>query len=318
MRALITGGAGFIGSNMAERLLAEGHKVTVIDNLCGGRIEFLGPMLGHPSFRFLHADLLDLHRVERAMENQEIVFHLAANSDIPAGRRQTDVDLRLGTLATYNVLEAMRRAQVRKLAFASSSVVYGEAAISPTPEDYGPLLPISLYGASKLACEGLISAFCHNYGLQAWIFRFANICGRHGTHGILFDMIHRLQANSRRLEVLGDGQQSKPYLHVSECIDGILFAIDAAGDQLNFFNLGAPGSTSAECTARLLLEVMQLRQTELTFTGGHRGWPGDVARVQLDCAKLADLGWKAKRSSYEAVALAASELVEELACKLSS
>jgi UDP-glucose 4-epimerase len=315
---MITGGAGFIGSNMAERLIAEDHSVTVFDNLHGGNIDFLGELLGHPRFRFIHADLLDLNAVVHAMENQDIVFHLAANSDIPAGRRQTDIDLRLGTLATYNVLEAMRRSQVGNLAFASSSVVYGEATVMPTPEDYGPLLPISLYGASKLACEGLISAFCHNHGLQAWIFRFANICGRHGTHGILVDMIQRLRANSKRLEVLGDGRQSKPYLHVSECVDGILFAIGAARDQLNFFNLGAPGSTSAECTARLLLEAMELPETELTFAGGYRGWPGDVARVQLDCGKLANLGWRAKRSSYEAVALAASELVEELSCKLSS
>jgi UDP-glucose 4-epimerase len=226
--------------------------------------------------------------------------------------------LRQGTLATYRVLEAMRRTGVRQVVFASSSVVYGEAKVLPTPEDYGPLFPISLYGASKLACEGLISAFCHNYDFQAWIFRFANVCGRHGTHGAIVDFIRKLQQDSRQLEILGDGRQAKPYLHVSECVDGILYGWRTAQEPLNCFNLGCEGATNAEHIARLLLETMDLGDVGLVFTGGERGWPGDVPQVRLDCTRLARLGWRAKLTSDEAVKRATEELVEEISCKQSS
>lgn len=318
MRVVVTGGAGFIGSNLAERLLAEGHAVTVVDNLSGGRREFLGTCFGKPEFRFVEEDLLHLDALTQVMKGHEAVFHLAANSDIPKGRHQTDLDLRLGTLATYNVLEAMRREEVRQIAFSSSSVVYGEPSLVPTPEDYGPLFPISLYGASKLACEGLIGAFCHNYGFQAWIFRFANICGPHGTHGVMVDFIRKLQADPGRLEILGDGKQAKPYLHVSECVDGMLYAWRNAGAPLNCFNLGCEGSTSTERVARRLVNAMQLPDAAFVFAGGKRGWAGDVPRVRLDCAKLAHAGWRARLSSDQAVERAALELVEELSCKLSS
>jgi UDP-glucose 4-epimerase len=318
MRILVTGGAGFIGSNLIERLLAEGHTVTAFDDLSMGRRENLADCLKSGGFRLIVADLLDLSVVEEAVAGHEVVFHLAANSDIGEGRRKTDIDVRQGTLATYHVLEAMRRTGIRQIVFASSSVVYGEAKVVPTPEDYGPLFPISLYGASKLASEGLISAFCHNYNLQGWIFRFANICGRHGTHGVIIDFIRKLQQNSRRLEILGDGKQAKPYLHVVECVDGILYGWQTAPGPLNCFNLGCEGATSAEQIARLLLETMALRDVELCFTGGERGWPGDVPQVRLDCARLRRLGWRAKLTSDQAVKRATEELVEEMLCKQSS
>ena len=252
------------------------------------------------------------------MEGQEVVFHLAANSNILEGRRQTDIDLRLGTLATYHVLEAMRRQGVGQLIFSSSSVVYGESTVVPTPEAYGPLFPISLYGASKLACEGLISAFCHNYGIQAWVFRFANICGRHGTHGAILDFIYRLRENESELLILGDGNQAKPYLHVSECVDGILYGWRNSHEPLNYFNLGCRGATSARRIAEFVLDAMGMHTARLRFTGGQRGWPGDVSQVRLDCAKLELLGWRARLSSDEAVERAASELVQETTCKLLS
>lgn len=316
MRALVTGGAGFIGSNLAERLLSEGHAVTVIDNLKGGLRENLAFCLSSNRFRFVEQDLLDLEAITETVDGHEVVFHLAANSDIPEGRRQTDIDLKLGTLATYNVLEAMRRTGVPKIGFASSSVVYGEPARIPTPEEYGPLFPISLYGASKLACEGLISAFCHNYGFHAWIFRFANICGRHGTHGVIIDFIRKIQTNLRRLEILGDGKQAKPYLHVSECVDGMLYICQhAQSEAVNCYNLGCDGATSTARIASLLLETMGLRDVELAYSGGQRGWPGDVPQVRLDCTKLNRLGWRARYASDEAVKLATQELVEELKCK---
>jgi UDP-glucose 4-epimerase len=318
MRVFVTGGAGFVGSNLAERLLADGHGITVFDNLNAGSLDLLRGCQGRPGFQFIQADLLDLDAVAKAMPGHDAVFHLAANSDIEKGRRQTDTDFRLGTIATFNVLEAMRRASVRQLVFSSSSVVYGEPKLIPTPEDYGPLLPISLYGASKLACEGLVSAFGHNYTIQSWIFRFANICGRHGTHGAIVDFIRKLQANPQRLEVLGDGKQAKPNLHVSECVDGMVYGWQHAKENLNYFNLGCEGATSAREIAEFVIEAVGLKNVKVEYTGGERGWPGDVPQVRLDCTKMEKLGWKARLSSTQAMRQAARELAEELLCRQSS
>ena len=318
MRVLITGGAGFVGSNLAERLLSEGQAVTVVDNLTGGNLDFLSCCQAHPAFSFVQEDLLNLDPLCEIVAGNDAVFHLAANSNIPEGRRTSDIDLRLGTLATYNLLEAMRRTGVNELMFSSSSVVYGEPSVSPTPEDYGPLFPISLYGASKLACEGLISAFCHNYDFRARIFRFANVVGRHGTHGVMVDFINKLQSNPRSLEILGDGLQAKPYLHVSECVDGMLHIWRNSKGQLTCFNLGCEGATNTRRIAEIVVEAMELHNVDFRFTGGQRGWPGDVPQVRLDCTKINRFGWKSKRTSDEAVERAALDLVEELTCKLSS
>lgn len=316
---IVTGGAGFVGSNLTERLLADGHVVTVVDDLSGGSLRNLEECAGYADFRFAEQDLLNLEALTKVMAGHDMVFHLAANSNIPEGRRRTDIDLKLGTLATYNVLEAMRVSGIGEIAFSSSSVVYGEPNCIPTPEEYGPLFPISLYGASKLACEGLISAFCHNYGFRAWIYRFANICGRHGTHGVILDFIHKLQANPGQLEILGDGKQAKPYLHVSECVDAMLFIWkNARSEPLNFFNLGCEGATNTDRIAELLLETMGLRNIEIVHTGGERGWPGDVPQVRLDCSKLEKFGWKTRLVSDDAVRLASRQLVEEAACRQSS
>jgi len=318
MRILITGGAGFVGSNLAERLLAEGYSVTVVDNLSGGSLDLISECRAHSSFRFYEHDLLDLEPLTEILAGHDVVFHLAANSNILEGRRQSDVDLRLGTLATFNVLEAMRRTGVSEILFSSSSVVYGEPKVIPTREDYGPLFPISLYGASKLACEGLISAFCHNYGLRARIFRFANVVGRHGTHGVMVDFIRKLQHDPRQLEILGDGQQAKPYLHVSECVDGMLYIWRNSRDQLTFFNLGCEGATSTRRIAEIIVEAMELHDVDFRLTGGQRGWPGDVPQVRLDCTKINHFGWESKLTSDQAVQQAAFDLIEELICKQSS
>ncbi len=318
MRVFVTGGAGFVGSNLAERLLAAGHAVTAFDDLSAGSLELLRDSEGRPGFQFIKGDLLDLDAVVKAMAGHDVVFHLAANSDIEKGRRQTDTDFRLGTVVTFNVLEATRRVGIRQFVFSSSSVVYGEPKAIPTPEDYGPLLPISLYGASKLACEGLVSAFGHNYGIQAWIFRFANICGRHGTHGAIVDFIRKLQANPKRLEVLGDGKQAKPNLHVSECVDGMIYGWQHGKEDLNYYNLGCEGATSAREIAEFVIEALGLKDVKIEYTGGARGWPGDVPQVRLDCTKMERMGWKARLSSTEAMKRAAQELVEELLCRQSS
>lgn len=318
MRVFVTGGAGFVGSNLVERLLADSHGVTVFDDLSAGSRKLLRESEGHAEFAFIRADLLNLEELTSSLRNHDAVFHLAANSDISKGRQQTDRDFRLGTVATFNVLEAMRRTGVRQLVFSSSSVVYGEPTVTPTPEDYGPLFPISLYGASKLACEGLISAFVHNYGIQAWIFRFANICGRHGTHGAIVDFIQKLQANNQRLEVLGDGNQAKPNLHVKECVDGMIYGWQHAKEQLNYFNLGCEGATTARETAMLVIDALGLREVKVEYRGGIRGWPGDVPQVRLDCTKMERLGWKAELTSTQAVQKATQDLTEELLCRQSS
>jgi len=309
-KIFVTGGAGFIGSNLCGFLLERGHGVTAYDSLLLGRRAFVKDFREDPRFKFVKADLLDRKRLFREIAGHECVFHMAANSDIGRGAEHTDLDLNLGTVATYNVLEGMRLKGIRKIVFASTSAVYGDRPkIMPTPEDYGPLFPISFYGASKLACEALISAFCHHFGMRAWIYRFANILGRNGTHGAAFDFITRLVKNPARLKVLGDGRQAKPYLHVSDCIEGMWCGYAHAREALNYFNLAVEGSTTVRGIAERVIQEMGLTRVKIEYTGGERGWPGDVPQVRLDGKKLAGLGWKARRSSDEAVELGVRELV---------
>ncbi len=311
MKVFITGGAGFIPSNLAERLVGNGHRVTAFDNLSLGRREFLEPLIDQGACTFIEADLLDREGLQLAMQGHDAVFHMAANSDISHGARHTDWDLKQGTQVTWNVLESMRLLGIQKIVFASTSAIYGEATVLPTPEDYGPLHPISLYGASKLACEGLITAFCHNFGLQSWIYRFANIVGRNGTHGALVDFIRRLRRDPGRLRVLGDGRQAKPYIEVGECVDAMLYGFEHGDEEVNCFNLACDGATSVTRIAEILLEEMGLEGAVLEYTGGARGWQGDVAQVRLDPARMNRLGWRAGLNSDEAVRRAARELLSQ-------
>lgn len=309
-KVFVTGGAGFIGSNLCGFLLQRGYGVTAYDNLLLGRREFLKDYKGNPRFTFVKADLLNRKRLFKELAGHDCVFHMAANSDIGRGAEHTDLDFNLGTVATYNVLEGMRLKGIREIVFASTSAVYGDRPrIMPTPEDYGPLFPISFYGASKLACEALISAFAHNYGIRAWIYRFANILGRNGTHGAAFDFVTRLRRDPARLNVLGDGKQAKPYLHVLDCIEGIWCGYEHVNEDINCFNLSVDGATTVGRIAELVVKETGLKKVEIEYTGGERGWRGDVAQVRLDGSKLAALGWKASRSSDEAVALGVKELV---------
>jgi UDP-glucose 4-epimerase len=255
--------------------------------------------------------LLDLDTVLEVTRSVDVVFHLAGNSDIRLGRCRTDLDLQQGTMATHHLLEAMRREEVQRLIFASTSAVYGEVEKIPTSEDDGPLFPISLYGASKLACEGLISAFVHNYGLRAWIYRFCNVVGRNETHGVIVDFIRKLKRDPIQLEILGDGKQAKPYLHVSDCVAGMIWGYENARDSLNYFNLSSHGVTSVDRIADIVTEVMGIKGAKYIHAGGKRGWPGDVPQVRLDPAKLTTLGWTTLLTSDEAVKKAAQEIVEE-------
>jgi UDP-glucose 4-epimerase len=308
-RYFVTGGAGFIGSHLVERLVGRGG-VTVYDNLSSGRREFISHHIGREGFNLVKADLLDLDTLGKAISGHDVVFHLAANPDVRAGITATDLDLRTGVIATYNVLEAMRRNEIRRLVFTSSSTVYGDAGITPVNEGYGPLEPISLYGASKLGSEGLISAFCHLFDMQGWIFRLANIVGSRLTHGVIFDFINKLKQNPQRLEIMGDGRQQKPYLHVDDCLDGMLMALEKSGGTLNIFNLGPDSATSVVRIAEIIAAAMGLKEVEFYYTGGKGGWVGDVPQVRLDMTEMSRLGWKPEHSSDEAVRRAVAEIIE--------
>jgi UDP-glucose 4-epimerase len=309
MKAFVTGGAGFIGSHLVDKLLSRGDHVTSFDNLSSGKKEFFDGHLKNDKFRFIESDLLDLSSLKKAIKDHDVVFHIAANPFVRLGEKQTRLDLEQGAIATYNILEAMRVNNLKKIVFSSSSVVYAETPDIDIPETYGPTLPISLYGAGKLAAEGLISAFCGTFGFQAWIYRFANVVGIRGTHGVIVDFIEKLNKNPKELEILGNGKQRKPYLHVSDIVDGILFGLSNSDDQVNLFNVGCDSNTTVTRIAELVVEEMGLSDVEFKYTGGIRGWAGDVPRFQLDISKLKKLGWKERYSSDEAVRRSIREIL---------
>lgn len=310
LRAFVVGGAGFIGSHLVDRLVARG-PVTVYDNLSVGRRAFLAEHLDAGRASLVEADALDLDRLTAALAGHDVVFHLAANPEARWGLQNPRLDLEQGTIATWNVLEAMRRAGVPRLVFASSGTVYGETPRACAEGDLGAL-PISLYGASKFAGEAMISAFVECFGLRAWIYRFGNVVGPRGTHGAALDFLKKLHANRTELEVLGDGRQAKPYLYVHDCADGILFGFDHAADRLNIFNLAPPDTTSVTRIAELCVAASPYPDAAIRYTGGDRGWPGDVPRSLMDAGKLAALGYRLRHTSDEAVRMAVEALAAEV------
>jgi UDP-glucose 4-epimerase len=310
MRSFIIGGAGFIGSHMVDRLAQRG-PVTIYDNLSVGSRAFVSAHLASGAATLIEADALDLDRLTEAMAGHDLVVHLAANPEARWGLQRTRLDLEQGTIATYNTLEAMRRAAVPQLIFSSSGTVYGETERVAAEGDLGEL-PISLYGASKLAGEALVSAFVECFGLRARIFRFGNVVGPRGTHGAALDFLRKLKEHRTHLEVLGDGRQSKPYLFVTDCVDGMLFGLDHATERLAVFNLAPPDTTSVATIAALCVAASPYKDAEIRFTGGDRGWPGDVPRSRMDPSKLASLGFRVKLSSDEAVARAVEALALEV------
>ncbi|MFZ9047993.1 MAG: NAD-dependent epimerase/dehydratase family protein [Poseidonia sp.] len=313
MRALVTGGAGFIGSHLIDRLVARGDHVVVLDNLSSGNLDFIQGHLDSGDAVLVNGDLRSLDDVKQAMAMDiDCVYHLAANPDIRLGTRVTDTDLNQGTVATYNVVEAMRLAGVKKIAFASSSVVYGENAPMPTPENHGPCMPISLYGASKQAGEGLISSWVGTFGLQAWIFRFANVVGARGTHGVIFDFIHKLKNDPTRLEVLGNGLQEKSYMEVGDCVDAILHVMATTNEPLNLFNLGSHDTASVRRIAEIVVEVTGCADARIEYTGGDRGWAGDIPRARLAIERMVDSGFDVRMNSEDAIRHTATCLLEEI------
>jgi len=312
MKVFVTGGAGFIGSHLADKLVDKGYVVTVYDNLSSGEEKYIKHNFEKENYKFVEGDLLDLDKVKNEIKGHEVIFHIAANPFVRLGETQTRLDLEQGAIATYNILEAMRLNGINKIVFSSSSVVYAETPVIDIPETYGPTLPISLYGAGKLAAEGLISAFCGTFDFQTWIYRFANVVGSRGTHGVIVDFIDKLRKNPKELEILGDGKQQKPYLHVSDVVEGILHGFGNSSDQINLFNLGCDSNTTVTKIAEMVVEEMGLRNVEFKYTGGSRGWKGDVPRFQLDAAKINKLGWKARYSSDDAVRKAIHEVLTSI------
>ena len=313
MRALVTGGAGFIGSHLIDRLVARGDEVVVIDNLSSGHASFIQGHLDSGKAVMVEGDICVPNDVSKAMAMDiDCVFHFAANPDIRLGTRITDTDLKQGTVATYNILEAMRMNGVKNIAFASSSVVYGEDAPLPTPETHGPCMPISLYGASKQAGEGLISSWVGTFGMQAWIFRFANIIGARGTHGVIFDFIHKLKKDPSKLEVLGNGLQEKSYMEVGDCVDGILHVMEQAKEPLNLYNLGSHDTASVRRIAEIVIDVTGCNDATIEYTGGDRGWAGDIPRARLGIEKMLKSGFDVTMNSDEAIRHTATRLLEEI------
>ena len=307
----VTGGAGFIGSHLVERLTAEGNKVTIYDNLFSGNRDNIQAPIGERSINLVISDLLDFKILKREMKGHDVIWHLGANTDIPGGNINTDLDLKNCTIATHNVLEAMRQNEINQILFASSACVFGDTPPVALNENYGPLLPINLYGAGKLACEGLISAYCHLFSMQAWIFRFGNVVGARANYGIIRDFILKLRQNPKELEILGDGTQEKNYFLIEDCIGGILCAFHNSNEPCNVFNLGCDSIVKVATIAQIVIEEIGLKNVKIKYTGGKRGWPGDVPIVNYDLSKIHKLGWKAKNTSEEAMRIATKRLLEE-------
>ncbi|AGK60598.1 Nucleoside-diphosphate-sugar epimerase [Archaeoglobus sulfaticallidus PM70-1] len=300
MKALVTGGAGFIGSHVVDRLVDMGYDVVVIDNLSSGKKEYL-----NDSAEFIHADL--------SREVPEIkvdeVWHIAANPDVRIGSESPAEIYDNNILATFNLLEMMRKVGNDRIIFTSTSTVYGEAEVIPTPEDY-PTVPISIYGASKLACEALITSYCHTFGMKSWIYRFANVIGRRSNHGVIYDFIMKLKKNRNELEILGNGEQNKSYIYIDDCISAMFWGLKS-DEAVNIFNIGSDDQIMVKKIAEIVSEEMGL-SPRFVFTGGRRGWKGDVPIMLLSNEKLKKLGWMPKYSSEEAVRKAVRDLLDDL------
>jgi UDP-glucose 4-epimerase len=307
--ALVTGAAGFIGSHLVDRLLAAGARVVGYDNLSTGKPEFLAQARSHPKFEFVEADVLDAQRLGAAMTGIDVVFHLAANADVRFGLEHPRKDLEQNTIATFTVLEAMRASGVRDIVFPSTGSVYGEAPIIPTPEDAPFPIQTSLYGASKLAGEGLVASYCGGFGMRSWIFRFVSILGERYTHGHVFDFYKQLLDDPANLVVLGNGRQRKSYLYVQDCIDAMFHAMDHAKSNVSIFNLGTDEYCEVNDSIGWITGYLGLAP-RLKYTGGDRGWIGDNPFIFLDTTRMNALGWAPKLSIRLGVETTLAWLVE--------
>ncbi len=297
---IVTGCCGFIGSTMVDRLLLLGYRVIGVDNVSTGQIRFLDRAIQSSNFQFIQLDLLNLQQLKEAFCGGDFVIHFAANADVRFGTQHPGRDLEQNTNATFHVLEAMRVNNIKRIAFSSTGSVYGEASVIPTPEGAGFPVQTSLYGASKAACEGLITAYCEGFGIQSWIFRFVSILGERYTHGHVFDFYQKLKADPTQLEVLGNGRQRKSYLYVQDCIDAIFLAIEKAQDKVNIFNLGVDDFCEVNDSIGWICDFLNVTP-RLSYTGGERGWVGDSPFIYLDTQRIQSLGWTPKLNIKEGV-----------------
>ncbi len=304
-RILVTGGAGFIGSHLVDRLIEENNEIIVLDNLSTGRMEFIQHHFKNPKFKFHKVDLLT-DKIDSYFVDVDEVWHLAANSDTRVALKNTKVDIDQNILVTYKVLEAMRKNGVEKIIFTSSSTVYGEAEKIPTPESH-PCRPISLYGASKLACEAIISAYVHTFELKAVIFRLANIIGPRLSHGVIYDFLKKLEKNPNELEILGDGSQNKSYLYINDCIEAMILAAEKTNN-FEIYNVGSEDQLTVLEIAKIICREKGVKP-RFKFVGSKRGWKGDVPLMLLDISKIKNLGWKPKYNSREAVEQTLKQLI---------
>lgn len=316
MEILITGGAGFIGSHLADKLLEENNKIVIFDNLSLGKMQNIETALKNPNCSFVKGDILNSDELSNVFKKNkfDVVFHMAANSDIAKSHENPDVDFRNTLKSTYHILLAMKEFGVKNIVFASTSAIYGDTGVS-VDENFGPLFPISHYGASKLASEAFISSFCENYGFRAWITRFPNVVGERATHGAIYDFINKLRKNPTELEVLGDGSQIKPYLYVKDLIEAIILVWKTTNDKINYFNLGVESRTTVKEMAEMVIEEMNLN-AKIRYTGGNKGWVGDVPQFSYCLDKIHKLGWSAKVSSNEAVRKSIQYILEKDLCRL--
>ena len=310
----VSGGAGFIGSHLIARLLnrASLQRLVVFDNFSSGLDRYLAPHAGDRRLEVVRGDLKETDLVTNAMQGCDVVFHLAANPDIARAVREPSIDFWEGTYLLQNLVEAMRVTGAKRILYTSGSGVYGENAEVAFREDHGPCIPISTYGASKLACETLIAAYCHMFGITARVFRFANVVGARQTHGVGYDFLRRLQKDPLRLRVLGDGSQSKSYIHVADILDAVFLADTRDCGIYDVFNVATGDYITVREIADLAVEVAGLKNVALEFSGGDRGWKGDVPIVRFDTSKIASLGWQCQRSSREAMKAALQAMWEEL------
>ena len=319
-RWFVTGGAGFIGSHVVDLLASAGCQVTVYDNLSLSTDEHIADYARVGKISFFKKDMLDLDALTQAMAGHDIVWHLGANTDIPSGFTKRRIDLDNDVIATCNVLEAMLKNAVKEILFSSTGAVYGESIPGAFAEHSGPLMPLSLYGAGKIASEAFISAYCSMFGIRAWMFRFGNVVGGRTNHGAIFDFIAKLRKNPRTLEILGTGNGEKNYFLVEECIRGMLHAYHRVQDGPfpSLVNLGTDSTTKVMDIVRIVIEEMGLKDVRFEYTGTPRGWPGDQPVVLLDTSKVRACGWRAKRTSDEAVRTAARRLLGTETFKLTA
>ena len=313
-KILITGGAGFIGSHLTEILIENKSKVIVLDNLSSGLKSNLEKCNNRKNFELIVDEIENLEENSSILKNVKTVFHIAADPEVRTGYETPELAYNQNIKNTFILLENIRKYDIDRFVFASSSVVYGEPEILPTAENYGPLLPISVYGGSKLACEGLVSSYCHTYGIKGTIVRFANVIGTRSRHGVIWDFIKKLENNQKELEVLGNGKQVKSYIHVNDCINAILFCLENSKNQIDVFNIGNKDQIDVLNIGSIVCKSLGLENVQISTKGGTkdgRGWIGDIKNMQLDISKVVNLGWNPKLNSKQSVKKATREIINE-------